>query len=209
MRLKSATLVLIVLSCMALQGIAVDTYNTSPIADEIKASFQYEDLFNISPSTGMSPNATANLVKTSGVVVVGGPAFIGGYWYFDLRDTASNTMMLNLSQYQEAVFGAGNITMGSSVVPVTAGGTIQANKLNLYVMPEGSSSLYRMSLTVASASMNGNYVLTAPGITQPGIVFGRLIAPLQTGAAATYSQTVVYSQSVQPHTMPLGPKSLI
>jgi hypothetical protein len=209
MRLKSVTLVLVASLCLALQGIAVDTYNTSPIADDIKESFQNEDLFKISTDTGMSPNATENLSKTSGVIVLGGSAFIGGYWSFDLRDITSSTMKLNLSQYQDAVFGAGDITMGSSIIPVTVGGTIQANKLNLYVVPEGSQSLYRLSLTVTPASMNGSYLLTSPGVTQPGIAIGRLIATLQTGAAVAYSQSVVYNQPAQPHTMPLGPKSVI
>lgn len=202
MGFRSAILILAVLSCLAFHAMAKDTNNNSPIADEIKKSFQNEDLFNISPSTGMSPNATAHLTKTSGVVVVRTVALASGFWSLNLKDTTSSTMRLNLSQYQDAVFGSGNITIGSTVTPVTAGGTMQGDRLNLYVVPEGSASLYRMSLTVSPGSMNGNYILTAPGLTQPGIVFGSLTAPLQTGA------TTVYSQPVQPRIMPLGPKNL-
>jgi hypothetical protein len=203
MGFKSTILILAVLSCLAIQVIAQDTYNTSPIADEIKKSFQNEDLFNISPSTGMSPNATSQLTKTLGVVLVNTAAFVSGSWSLNLRDTTSSTMQLNLSQYQDAVFGSGDITIDGTVTPVTAGGTMQGDRLNLYVVPEGSTSLYRMSLTISPGSMNGNYVLTAPGVTQPGIVFGSLTAPLQTGA------TTVFTQPVQPRIMPLGPKSLI
>jgi hypothetical protein len=203
MGFKSTILILVVLSCLAIQVIAQDTYNTSPISDEIKKSFQNEELFNISPSTGMSPNATAQLTKTSGVVLVGTAAIVSGSWSLNLRDTTSSTMQLNLSQYQDAVFGSGDVTIGSTVTPVTAGGTMQGDRLNLYVVPEGSASLYRMSLTISPGSMNGNYVLTAPGVTQPGIVFGSLTAPLQTGG------TTVYTQPVQPRIMPLGPKNLI
>jgi hypothetical protein len=202
MGFKSAILILAVLSCLAFHVMAEDTNNNSPIADEIKKSFQNEDLFNISPSTGMSSNATAHLTKTSGLVVVRTAALASGFWSLNLKDTTSSTMRLNLSQYQDAVFGSGDITIASTVTPVTAGGTMQGDRLNLYVVPEGSASLYRMSLTVLPGSMNGNYVLTAPGLTQPGIVFGSLTAPLQTGA------TTVYSQPVQPRIMPLGPKNL-
>jgi hypothetical protein len=200
MKLRNAILALIVLSWIALGAIAVDTYNTSPITDEVSEAFQNEGLFNISPITGMSPNATADLVKIPGVVVVGSPAFVAGYWSFDLRP-ASSTMRLNLSQNQDAIFGAGDLIVAGSAVPVTAGGTIQGNRLDLYVVPVGSSSLYRMTLTLAPSSMNGNYVLTA-GVTQPGIVFGSLIAPQQTGAP------IVYSTVGQPHIMPVGPKGI-
>jgi len=77
MKLRNAILALIILSWIALGAIAVDTYNTSPITEEVSEAFQNEDLFNTSPITGMSPNATADLVKIPGVVVVGSPAFVG------------------------------------------------------------------------------------------------------------------------------------
>jgi hypothetical protein len=202
MKLRNAILALIILSWIALGAIAVDTYNTSPITDDVSEAFQNEDLFNTSPITGMSPNATADLVKIPGVVMVGRSAFVAGYWSFDLRDTTSSTMRLNLSQNQDAIFGEGDLIVAGSALPVTAGGTIQGNRLNMYVVPVGSSSLYRMTLTLAPSSMNGNYVLTAPGVTQPGIVFGSLIAPQQTGAP------IVYSTVGQPHIMPVGPKGI-
>ena len=205
MGFRSAILVLIVLICMVSQGITQDTSNASPIVEDVKKSFQNEELFNTSTSTGMSPNATANLVKIP-IVGVRGTAFVGGLWLLNLRDTTSSTMRLNLNQYQEAVFGSGDVTKGGIVTNVSAGGTIAGNRLNLYVTIEGNNNLYRMTLIVAPGSMNGNYLFTAPGITQPGIVYGSLTAPaqrsvVQTGAPASYNQPV------QPSTMPLGSNS--
>ena len=77
MGFRSAILVLIVLICMVSQGMTQDTSNASPIVENVKKSFQNEELFNTSASTGMSPNATANLVKIP-IVGVRGTAFVGG-----------------------------------------------------------------------------------------------------------------------------------
>jgi hypothetical protein len=202
MKFRISILVLTVLICSAAQVMAQDTYNTSSVSEDVKQSFQNEDLFNTSAATGMSPNATAHLVAYP-IVVVRGSAQVSGSWSLNLRDKAASTMRLNLNQYQDAVFGFGDVTAGGIVTNVSVGGTMVGNRLNLYVTTEGSSNLYRMTLTVAPGSMNGNYLFTAPGITQPGIVYGSLTAPaqtnpVQTGAAASYNQ---------PTTMPLGSKT--
>jgi hypothetical protein len=115
-------------------------------------------------------------------------------------------MRLNLNQYQDAVFGSGDITIGGIVTNVSVGGTIVGNRLNLYATTEGNNNLYRMTLTVAPGSMNGNYLFTAPGITQPGIVYGSLTAPAQTIPVQT-GAPVSYNQPIQLTTMPIGPKN--
>jgi hypothetical protein len=115
-------------------------------------------------------------------------------------------MRLNLNQYQDAVFGSGDVTTGGIVTNVTVGGTMIGNRLNLYVTTEGSSNLYRMTLTVAPGSMNGNYLFTAPGITQPGVVYGSLTAPAQISSIQT-GAPVSYNQPIQPTTIPFGPKN--
>ena len=205
MGFRSSILILVVMICSASQLMAQDTYNTSPISEDVKNSFQNENLFNTSAETGMSPSATANLVKYP-IVVVRGSALVIGSWSLNLRDTTTSTMRLNLNQYQDAVFGSGDVTIGGIVTKVSVGGTIVGNRLNLYATTEGNNNLYRMTLTVTPGSMNGNYLFTAPGITQPGIVYGSLTAPpqtipVQTGAPASYNQPI------QPTTMPIEPKN--
>jgi hypothetical protein len=205
MRFRSSILILAVMICSASQVMAQDTYNSSSMSEDVKKSFQNEDLFNTSAETGMSPNATANLVKYP-IVVVRGSALVSGSWSLNLRDTAASTMRLNLNQYQDAVFGSGEVTIGGIVTNVSVGGTVIGNRLNLYVTTEGNSNLYRMTLNVVSGSMNGNYLFTAPGITQPGIVYGSLTAQAQTSPVQT-GAPVSYNQPIQPTTMPFGPKN--
>ena len=205
MGFRNSILILAVMICSASQVLAQDSYNIGPISEDVKKSFQNEDLFNTSAATGMSPNATANLVKYP-IVVVRGSALVGGSWSLNLRDTAASTMRLNLNQYQDAVFGSGDITIGGIVTNVSVGGTIVGNRLNLYATTEGNNNLYRMTLTVAPGSMNGNYLFTAPGITHPGIVYGSLTAPAQTIPVQT-GAPVSYNQPIQPTTMPIGPKN--
>ena len=194
MGFRSSILILVVMICSSSQLMAQDTYNTSPISEDVKNSFQNENLFNTSAETGMSPSATANLVKYP-IVVVRGSALVIGSWSLNLRDTTTSTMRLNLNQYQDAVFGSGDVATGGIVTNVSVGGTIVGNRLNLYATTEGNNNLYRMTLTVTPGSMNGNYLFTAPGITQPGIVYGSLTAPaqtspVQTGALGSYNQPI-------------------
>ena len=205
MGFRNSILILAVMICSASQVLAQDSYNVGPISGDVKKSFQNEDLFNTSAATGMSPNATAGLVA---IPIVGGRglAYVGGLWSLNLRDTTASIMRLNLNQYQDAVFGSGDITIGSIVTNVSVGGTIVGNRLNLYATTEGSNNLYRMTLTVAPGSMNGNYLFTAPGITQPGIVYGSLTTPAQTIPVET-GAPVSYNQPIQPTTMPIGPKN--
>ena len=205
MGFRSSILLLAVMICSASQVMAQDGYNISPISEDVKKSFQNEDLFNTSAVTGMSPNATAGLVAIP-IVGVRGLAYVGGLWSLNLRDTTASTMRLNLNQNQDAVFGSGDVITGANVINVSVGGTIVGNRLNLYVTTEGNSNLYRMTLTVAPGSMNGNYLFTAPGITQPGIVYGSLTAPAQTIPVQT-GAPVSYNQPIQPTTMPFGPRS--
>jgi hypothetical protein len=59
---------------------------------------------------------------------------------------------------------------------VTAAGTILGDRVALFVSPVQSQGLYRFSLTITTGSMNGSFVFTAPGLTQPGIASGKLLS---------------------------------
>jgi hypothetical protein len=138
-------------------------------------SFRNESLFIIRKDTGMSPNVPARGVRTP---VIGlGIAPAAGSWSFTLTDVATRHLKLNLYQTADAVFGSGELMDNGITTQVTAGGTVLGDGLSLYVTPIGTQNLYRFSLEIKPGSMDGDYVFTAPGITQPGVAFGSLIAP--------------------------------
>ncbi|MFB3765065.1 MAG: hypothetical protein ACE14P_07430 [Methanotrichaceae archaeon] len=150
--------------------------STNPSDSDL--SFRNESLFLINKKTGMSPNAVGKGVRTP--VIVGYPVPIAGVWSLKLTDVGTKSLTLTLFQSEDAIFGSGELTSGSSTTAVTVGGTLLSNdKLGLFVIPAGSpNSIYRLSLTVSPGSMGGNYLYSAPGITQPGVAYGSMIAPL-------------------------------
>lgn len=170
------------------------TYGTSTNPNDSDLSFRNESLFLISKSTGMSPNAAGKGVRTPIV-----PAWpVAGVWSFTLTDIGTRSLLLSLFQSGDAVFGSGQLTSGNSIEQVTAGGTVLGDKLALYVIPAGSpNNLYRFSLTVRPGSMGGDYLFSAPGITQPGIAFGSAVAPQAVAGQPVYQQNVQQYSSQQ------------
>jgi len=141
-------------------------------------SFRNESLFLIRAGTGMSPNVPAKGVRTPVAAIQGlGIAPAAGSWSFTLTDTATRYLSLDLYQTVDAVFGSGELMDRGTTAQVTAGGTVLGDRLSLYVTPIGTQNLYRFSLTIKPGSMDGDYIFTAPGITQPGVAFGSLVAP--------------------------------
>lgn len=167
-------------------------------ADQDVLSFKNESIFITSKSTGMSPNSVAKGVRAP--IIVAPIAPIAGTWSLKLTDINTKYMMLTLSQSEDAIFGYGDLTMDGSTIRVNVGGTIIGNKLTMYVMPAGTSALFRLSLTWTPGLMNGNYIYSAPGINQPGVVFGNAVSPttvqppqVQQGASQYSQQTNQYS----------------
>jgi hypothetical protein len=149
-------------------------------------SFRNESLFIIRKDTGMTPGITEKGVRTPVRIIKGlGIAPAAGSWSFTLADTATRYLKLNLYQTADAVFGSGELLDNGLVTQVNAGGTVMGDRLSLYVTPMGSQNLYRFSLIIKPGSMDGEYIFTAPGITQPGVAFGSLLSPL---AAAVMTQ---------------------
>ena len=142
-------------------------------------SFRNESLFVIRKDTGMSPNIPLNGVRTPVNIVRGpGPAPVAGSWTLALTDVAARNLKLNLFQSGDAVFGSGELLENGAATQVTVGGTVLGDKVALFVIPAGSQNLYRLSLTLKpSGSLSGGYIFTAPGVTQPGVAFGQLVAP--------------------------------
>ncbi len=152
------------------------TYGSNTAPSESDLSFRNESLFLIDKRTGMSPGAAGKGVRTP--IGIGLPISIAGVWSFTLTDIGTKSLTLTLFQSGDAIFGSGELTAGNSMTQVNAGGTILGDKLALYVIPEGApNNMYRFSLTVRPGSMGGDYLYSAPGITQPGVAFGNSVMP--------------------------------
>ena len=194
MGFRSVVLILALVGCLAFQASAqapkyyivqkpfpnesMDDYS---LYQGVRDSFRNESLFYTDPITGMSPNVgyrpgVVRMVQLAPTVAT------AGNWNLELNAgsaSAKSSMNLVLFQSKDAVFGYGNIASPDGTSQkVSVGGTVAGNRVDLYVMPEGSSNLYRMSLDMSgSGTMNGDYTFSAQGINQPGVVFGRMLAP--------------------------------
>ncbi|MGB3920050.1 hypothetical protein [Methanothrix sp.] len=140
----------------------------SSLGGDPSLSFRNESLFYTDRQTGMSPNAVTKVPVRY--------AAIAGNWSFSLTGAATSHLTLNLYQNQDAVSGYGVITQNGAMAQVTAAGTILGDRVALFVTPVASQSLYRLSLTITPGSLNGDFIYTAPGVTQPGVAFGKLLA---------------------------------
>ncbi len=188
---KCAAIALAFVACLSMISLALGadhstqdvqgagTHGSSTGSD---MSFRNEDLFVISKDTGMSPNVPGKDVRTPVVAV--GIASAAGSWAFTLNDVGKSYLKLDLYQTADAVFGSGELAASGAVTPVTAGGSVLGDRLALFVVPTGSQNMYRFSLTIKPDSLDGEYVFTAPGITQPGIAFGSLLSPMVAAATA-------------------------
>jgi hypothetical protein len=153
--------------------------------DNSVLSFRNESLFTIRKDTGMSPGVPGTGVRTPVAVVRGlGVAPAAGSWAFTLNDVDKSYLKLDLYQTADAVFGSGELAAGGVVTPVTVGGSVLGDQLALFVIPTGSQNMYRFSLTINPGTMDGEYIFTAPGITQPGVAFGSQLSPQASASAA-------------------------
>ena len=140
-------------------------------------SFRNESLFIIRMDAGMSPDVPGQGVRSPAVMGRAGVPLAAGSWGFTLNDLDKSYLKLNLYQSGDAVFGSGELDENGAVTPASAGGSVLGNRMALFVIPAGSQNMYRFSLTIQPASMNGDYIFTAPGVNQPGVAFGSMLAP--------------------------------
>ena len=82
---------------------------------------------------------------------------ISGNWSFQLNDSALKEVILTLSQSDDTVFGIGSSKEGNNTLNVTASGTINIDKLNLDLMPSGTTNIYMLALTVSGDDATGDY----------------------------------------------------
>ncbi len=221
MGIKCLTLALAIAACLCLTALGQGPKNViiepefsgdylsgSQIRDEVgwgeytdvndsSLSFRNESLFIIRKDTGMSPNVPEMGVRSPAIVGRAGVAMAAGSWALTLNDLDKKYLKLELYQSGDAVFGSGELAQGAVVTPVTAGGSILGNQLALFVIPAGSQNMYRLSLTIQAGSMNGDYIFTAPGVNQPGVAFGSLIAPQSPPAAQQTAPAIQAPQFLQ------------
>ena len=216
MGINCSTLVLSLAACLCMTAmvqavepqVLEDYLSGSQIRDEVgwgeytdindsSLSFRNESLFIIRKDTGMSLNVPDRGVRSPAMVGRMGVAMAAGSWALTLNDLDKKNLKLDLYQSGDAVFGSGELAEGATVTPVTAGGSILGNQLALFVIPAGSQNMYRLSLTIQPGSMNGDYIFTAPGVNQPGVAFGSLIAPQSAPAAQQTAPAIQASQAVQ------------
>ncbi|NLH21974.1 MAG: hypothetical protein GX463_07385 [Methanothrix sp.] len=223
MGIKYCILALALAACLCMAAmvqavepqVSEDYLSGSQIRDEVgwgeytdvndsSLSFRNESLFIIRKDTGMSPNVPEMGVRSPAIVGRAGVAMAAGSWALTLNDLDKKYLKLELYQSGDAVFGSGELAQGAVVTPVTAGGSILGNQLALFVIPAGSQNMYRLSLTIQAGSMNGDYIFTAPGVNQPGVAFGSLIAPQSPQAAQQTAPAIQASPAVptQPAALP-------
>lgn len=82
---------------------------------------------------------------------------MAGSWSFELRDSKTRQLALNLFQSENAVFGGGTINDGGDTLEVSASGSAEGDKVNLDVTSSGTISLYRLALTMNGNSASGDY----------------------------------------------------
>jgi hypothetical protein len=167
-----------------------DTVNKN--INDAALSFRNESLFIIRADTGMSPHVPADKgVRTPSVTTAGfGAAPVAGSWAFTLTDVSTRFLKLDLNQTSDAVFGSGALNENGAIIAVTAAGTVLGDRLALFVTPVGSSNLFRLSLTIKQGSLDGDYIFTALGVSQPGVAFGSLISSQSTAATTQAAQPI-------------------
>ncbi len=204
MSFKMLLLAIAVIGCFSIPAICQspsseqlfpEVTSDSPKLSDVRSAFQDKSLFVIRSDTGMSPGVPEPGVRYPpvGNVVAVRPYPIAGSWSLTLTDIVTKYMNLNLYQSEDSVFGNGELMDNGMTTQLTAGGTIVGDRLALYVMPVGTQNLYRMSLTLRPGSMDGSYIFSSPGVTQPGVAFGNLVSPQQ----AIYQPSPQIYQSAQ------------
>ena len=141
----------------------VDTrFPTSPqearALRDAKKSIEYPDVPTPLSSSTMKANSTVEVTKPNEPVVI-----ISGNWSFELNDSTLKEVILTLSQSDNTVFGTGSFKEGDNALNVTASGTINMDKLNLDLMPTGTTNLYMLALAVSGNYATGDYKAISPG----------------------------------------------
>lgn len=122
--------------------------STTPEASRSSASAGGTTQFQTTNLTGgEEPQAGRQPASSTG---------IAGTWSFELRDSKTRQLALNLFQSEDAVFGIGTINDGGDTQQASASGSLEGDKLDLDVTSSGTG-LYRLTLTMNGNTLSGDY----------------------------------------------------
>jgi len=150
------------------------------IAKGVREAFNNQSMSTTNHGPAMRPGVTGSIVrKPQGNIIQLGPSSVAGNWSLKLMNPVK---YLNLTFYQseDAVFGYGNLTDNGTIEHLTAGGTVVGDELGMYIIPIVSQNLYRMWLKLQPGYMEGDYILSGPGVLRHGSLTGILIQPQHT-----------------------------
>ena len=104
---------------------------------------------------------------------------VSGGWSLKLDDNTSMKATLTLFQNGNAVYGTGNMNLGTNTTLLAAAsGTVTGSTLNLNLVSFEKVRLYRISLTISKDSVTGIYSALTPGASQTtGTAKGERFSP--------------------------------
>jgi hypothetical protein len=136
-----------------------------------KKNIEYTEVPSSVPSSTIQSNSSDEEIKP-----IESAETTSGNWSFQLNDSALKEVILTLSQSDNTVFGIGSSKEGNNTLNVTASGTIDMDKLNLDLMPTGTTNLYMLALTVSGDDATGEYkVISSGGVSRTGEARGNRI----------------------------------
>ena len=123
-------------------------------------ALEYQTASTSSSSQAKAASSPESAVSATspGISPTTSPAsIVAGNWTFQLRDSKNRFISLTLFQFEDAVFGTGNMNDGGDTMKVSASGSVAADKLSLDVISSGTISLYRLKLNLSGSSASGEY----------------------------------------------------
>jgi hypothetical protein len=139
-------------------------------------------------------------------------ANLTGTMSLNLIDGITRQINLDIIQSGDLLLGYGNMTSGTGIQRVTAGGALMANGITLYILPADVPEVYRLNIVGSGTSLSGRYqAIAANGASWAGTVTGvsdrildsRTATALGSGASAGLLGTVA-GQPVGAIAQPIG-----
>lgn len=143
-------------------------------------------------------------------------ANLTGTMSLNLIDGITRQINLDMIQNGDLLLGYGNMTSGTGSQRITATGSLTANGMALYILPEAAPEVYRLEIASSGASLTGRYqAFAANGASWSGTVTGvsdqildyRPVTTLGSGAIAG-SVGATAGQPVGALAQPIGANTL-
>ncbi|MFZ2471663.1 MAG: hypothetical protein WAW52_06930 [Methanothrix sp.] len=143
-------------------------------------ALEYQTASTSSSSQAKAASSPESAVSATSPVIsptTSPESIVAGNWSFQLRDSKNRFLALTLFQFEESVFGTGNMNDGGDTMKVSASGSVAADKLSLDVISSGTVNLYRLKLNLSGSSAAGEYrAFSTNGDPWTGVVEGALAA---------------------------------